>query len=126
MNKIIPYIIYLIYIFVRSNETIHMLQQNKYNAKNTYIKWMKKNIKKCFYIEDFLFILLIINNDILFSVIYMLLFLKRTFTKKQNKLPLKYTARVKRLIFTNMLMHILPIILLEYFNINNIIINIFQ
>ena len=119
MNKIIPYIIYLIYIFVRSNETIHMLQQNKYNAKNTYIKWMKKNIKKCFYIEDLLFILLIINNDILFSVIYTLLILKRTFTKKQNKLPLKYTARVKRLIFTNMLMHILPIILLEYFNINN-------
>ena len=119
MNKIIPYIIYLIYIFVRSNETIHMLQQNKYNAKNTYIKWMKKNIKKCFYIEDLLFILLIINNNILFSVIYTLLILKRAFTKKQNKLPLKYTARVKRLIFTNMFMHILPIILLEYFNINN-------
>ena len=120
MNKIIPYIIYLIYIFVRSNDTIHMLQQNKYNAKNTYIKWMKKNTKKCFYVEDMFFILLIINNNILFSVLYTLLILKRLSTKKQNKLPLKYTSRVKRLIFTNMLMHILPIILLEYFKIDYI------
>lgn len=119
MNKIVPYIIYLIYIFIRSNDTIHMLQQNKYNAKNTYIKWMRKNIKKCFYIEDMLFILLIINNNILFSVIYILLILKRLSTKKQNKLPLKYTSRVKRLIFTNMLMHILPIIMLDYFKIKN-------
>lgn len=118
MNKIIPYLIYLIYIFVRSKDTIHMLQQNKYNAKNTYIKWMKKNTKKCFYVEDMFFILLIINNNILFSVLYSLLILKRLSTKKQNKLPLKYTSRVKRLIFTNMLMHILPIIMLEYFKIN--------
>ena len=120
MNKIIPYIIYLIYIFVRSKDTIHMLQQNKYNAKNTYIKWMKKNTKKCFYVEDMFFMLLIINNNILFSVLYTLLILKRLSTKKQNKLPLKYTSRVKRLIFTNMLMHILPIILLEYFKIDYI------
>ena len=118
MNKIIPYLIYLIYIFVRSKDTIHMLQQNKYNAKNTYIKWMKKNTKKCFYVEDMFFILLIINNNILFSVLYSLLILKRLSTKKQNKLPLKYTSRVKRLIFTNMLMHILPIIVLDYFKIN--------
>ena len=120
MIKIVPYIIYLIYIFVRSNDTIHMLQQNKYNAKNTYIKWLKKNTKKCFYVEDMFFILLIINNNILFSVLYTLLILKRLSTKKQNKLPLKYTSRVKRLIFTNMLMHILPIIILEYFKIDYI------
>ena len=118
MNKIIPYLIYLIYIFVRSNDTIHMLQQNKYNAKNTYIKWMKKNIKKCFYIEDLLFIILIINNNILFSIIYILLILKRLGVKKQNKLPLKYTSRVKRLIFTNMLMHLLPLIILDNLKIN--------
>lgn len=118
MNKIIPYLIYLIYIFVRSKDTIHMLQQNKYNAKNTYIKWMKNNIKKCFYIEDMLFIVFIINNNILFSVIYILLIIKRITIKKQNKLPLKYTSRVKRLYFTNMLMHILPIIVLDYFKIN--------
>lgn len=118
MNKIIPYLIYLIYIFVRSKDTIHMLQQNKYNAKNTYIKWMKNNIKKCFYIEDMLFVVFIINNNILFSVIYILLIIKRITIKKQNKLPLKYTSRVKRLYFTNMLMHILPIIVLDYFKIN--------
>lgn len=118
MNKIIPYLIYLIYIFVRSNDTIHMLQQNKYNAKNTYIKWMKNNLKKCFYIEDLLFIILIINNNILFSILYTLLLLKRISTKKQNKLPLKYTSRVKRLIFTNMLMHLLPLIILDSLKIN--------
>lgn len=118
MNKIIPYLIYLIYIFVRSNDTIHMLQQNKYNAKNTYIKWMKNNLKKCFYIEDLLFIILIINNNILFSIICTLLLLKRISTKKQNKLPLKYTSRVKRLIFTNMLMHLLPLIILDSLKIN--------
>lgn len=118
MNKIITYIIYLIYIFVRSNDTIHMLQQNKYNAKNTYIKWMKNNLKKCFYIEDLLFILLIINNNILFDIICILLTLKRISTKKQNKLPLKYTSRVKRLIFTNMITHVIPIIILDYYKIN--------
>ena len=118
MNKIIPYIIYLIYIFVRSNDTIHMLQQNKYNAKNTYIKWMKKNIKKCFNIQDILFILVIFLNKqeiliIYFIIIYLLFTFKILSTKKQNKLPLKYTSRVKRLIFTNMLIHIIPIIILE-------------
>ena len=119
MNRIVLYIIYIIYIFIRSNDTIHMLQQNKYNAKKTYIKWMKKNIKKCFYITDLIFLIIMLLDDkmidIAFCVIYTLLILKMLFTKKQNKLPLKYTSRVKRLIFTNMIMHIVPIIICHFY-----------
>ena len=35
--------------------------------------------------------------------------------KSQNKLPLKYTSRVKRLTFTNILTHLIPIIIMSIF-----------
>ena len=126
----ISYVIYLIYIFLRSNETLHMLQQNKYNAKKTYLKWMKKNLKKCFYNESIIFVILSIfifvkNQELLkisFCALYIFLIIIILNKKSQNKLPLKFTSRVKRLIFTNMLIHIIPIIIFTTLgNENNLI-----
>ena len=112
-------IIYLIYIFIRSRETIHMLQQNKYNAKGTYVKWLKKNINKAFYGKSIIFLTLIIFLvykksmvlPVYFSVIYLILIIDELTRGGQNKLPLKYTSRVKRLIFTNTLVHLVVVFL---------------
>ena len=50
MTKIflITVIIYFIYTFLKSQDSMHMLQQNKYNRKKTYLKWLNKNPKKAF------------------------------------------------------------------------------
>lgn len=113
-------IIYLIYSFVRSTYTLQMLQQNKYNARNTYLKWLKSNIKKSFNIWDFIFIILMPLTflkenyiSIIFEVICIILIFINISSKSQNKKPLKYTARVKRLVFTNLLVHIVPMFLVK-------------
>ncbi len=125
MNKefIFSAIIYLIYIFLRSKESLHMLQQNKYNRKKTYLKWLVKNIDKSFKNPSILFIIIILfiftENQIIitagFNLIYMILILNILNKQEQNKLPLKYTSRMKRLVFTNMLMHIIPIIIMSLY-----------
>lgn len=119
---LISCIIYFIYVFLRSLGTIHMLQQNKYNAHKTYIKWLKNNLDKGFKNLSILFLIFVLfifykNNRVLvvvFNLFYLLLIINILSYKGQNKLPLKYTSRVKRIIFTNTLMHILPIILLSF------------
>ena len=57
---IISVIIYFIYAFIRSQNSMHMLQQNKYNRKKTYLKWLWKNPAKAFKDYSILFILLIL------------------------------------------------------------------
>lgn len=114
-------IIYMIYIFLRSRQTLHMLQQNKYNAHSTYIKWLKHNLDKGFKNLSIIFVMLIVfiiyKNplvlNVVFNLIYLILIIDILSDKSQNKLPLKYTSRVKRLIFTNMLIHLVPLILLS-------------
>ena len=114
-------IIYLIYIVIRSNETIHMLQQNKYNAKGTYVKWLIKNKDKAFYNTNIIFLFLLFfliyrNSMVLivfFNVIYLILIINELTKGGQNKLPLKFTSRVKRLIVTNTLVHFLIVFLLS-------------
>jgi len=120
-NFLLSCIIYLIYIIIRSNETIHMLQQNKYNAKGTYVKWLVKNKDKAFYGKSVMFLVLLFfliykNSMVLlvfFNVIYLILIIDELTRGGQNKLPLKFTSRVKRLIVTNTLVHALIIFLLS-------------
>ena len=122
---LISVIIYFIYVLLRSTDSMHMLQQNKYNRKKTYLKWIKKNKIKAFKNYSIFFIILSIfifyNNIILlmlcFNVLYLILTVNLILERKksQNKLPLKYTARVKRLTFTNILTHLIPIILMSIF-----------
>jgi UDP-N-acetylmuramoyl-tripeptide--D-alanyl-D-alanine ligase len=95
-----------------------MLQQNRYNRGLRYIKWIIKNFKDNFINLSLLFIIFILfkytDNIIdyisyVFIIVY--LFLGYVFIsnkrKDVTKIPLKYTARIKRLIATNMLIHIL-------------------
>ena len=62
MTKIflISVIIYFIYVFLRSIDSMQMLQQNKYNRKKTYLKWLKKNPAKAFKNYSIFFIILAI------------------------------------------------------------------
>ena len=122
---LISIIVYVIYVFLRSQDSMHMLQQNKYNRKKTYLKWLNINKAKAFKNISILFVLLslfiFINNTSLLILCFILLYLFLTINlvldrkRSQNKLPLKYTARVKRLIFTNTLLILLPIIIMSFF-----------
>ena len=122
---LISVIIYFIYVFLKSGNSIHMLQQNKYNRKKTYLKWLAKNPAKGFKDYSIFFVLLIVfifigNLPLLilcFNVLYLILTANLLLERKksQNKLPLKYTARVKRLVFTNTIVLLLPIIIMCFF-----------
>ena len=122
---LISSVIYFVYIFFRSEDSMHMLQQNKYNRKKTYLKWLNKNKTKAFKNLSIIFILLsvfiFIDNTFLlmlcFNFIYLFLIINLLLERKQsqNKLPLKYTARVKRLTFTNILVVLIPIIVMSIF-----------
>ncbi len=123
-NFLICSIPYFIYVMYKSLDSFHMLQQNKYNRKKTYLKWLKRNPKQ-FVDFSILFVLFIIfmftgTADILlgcFAGFYIILIVKMYLDSKssQNKLPLKYTARMKRLLVTNTITNILPILIMALF-----------
>lgn len=99
-----------------------MLQQNKYNAKMTYVKWLKNNLGKSFINNSLIFLSLLLffiyKNDrvliVFFNIIYLILVIDELTKSGQNKLPLKYTSRVKRLVFTNVLIHFLIVLGLSF------------
>lgn len=110
---------YVIYVLYRSMEAMHMLQQNLYNENNRYIKWIMHNIKKVFSIYDFIPILFIIfmffiddkqiHDFILIASMFVYLYgIYNEYRKNkdnQNKLPLKFTSRIKRLFITIILIY---------------------
>ena len=122
---LISVVIYFVYVFFKSIDSMHMLQQNKYNRKKTYLKWLNKNKEKLFKDYSILFVILIvfafINSNLLliltFNLLYVFLLINLISERKksQNKLPLKYTARVKRLIFTNTLISLMIVIIMSFF-----------
>ena len=57
---LISCIIYFIYTFLKSQDSMHMLQQNKYNRKKTYLKWLNKNKAKAFKDYSIFFIILVV------------------------------------------------------------------
>ena len=104
-----------------------MLQQNFYNEGNRYLKWINKNIYKTLITIDLVTLLLpfliLINKNIAYItafIVYTILFIIK-YTKKrktQVKIDLVYTFRIKRLLFTTIIIYI--IFLLCYFQfINN-------
>ncbi len=120
---IIGVVIYFVYICLLSTKSLHMLQQNRYNRGYKYVKWMMKNIKEQLINVNLIFIVflllyfsdnLINNITYIFVIIYIFLiyiFLKfKSF--EQVKIPLKYTARIKRLLLTNGLFHLLIILII--------------
>lgn len=114
---------FLIYSLYKSKKAMHMLQQNYYDESNRYLFWMFKNLKKVFGNIDILLILasimlmfVNINNDIkvilysLLAFIVFVLYYKKE-KKEQVKKPLVITARIKRLLVTQIIIYFIPIIL---------------
>ncbi len=110
---------FAIYLFLKSKKSIHMLQQNWYNEGNRYLKWTWKNKKTIFLNLDLFFIIFVIGfiaSDVLTMVLFVTLYTGLSLvqlyqqSKEQNKLPLKYTKRVKRLFVTTYLIYLIPII----------------
>lgn len=118
----ITLIIYIIYINIINVKAYHMLQQNRYNRGYRYIKWILRNFKDNFINLSLLFLIFILTSfnetlntlsPYMFAVIT--IFLGYTFVterKTENaKLPLKYTARIKRLMVTNNILYLIPMII---------------
>ena len=116
-------VLYLIHIFIISTRSLHMLQQNRYNRGLRYFKWILRNFDETFISYSLIFLVFIFNkiiNDISsYIFIGLLFFITYVFIDKRKKdsvkLPLKYTARIIRLIITNMIVYIIPIIFMLLF-----------
>ncbi len=119
---LISLLVYLIHTNIISIKSLHMLQQNRYNRGYRYIKWIIKNFNDNFINISLLFLIFIAGlieptiseiSPYLFIVIY--IFLTYVFInnrrKETYKLPLKYTARIKRLIITNNILYLLPVLI---------------
>ena len=111
---ILLFILMYIYIINTTLKSMHMLQQNLYNENNRYIKWVFKNLKISFFninLYGILFTIFLqfpmIDKLDLFIIlvlcsIYITAFIgdKARSKQEQNKKPLVFTKRIKRLEFT--------------------------
>ena len=127
MLFIILFLICTFYLLVyKSRKSLHMLQQNLYNENNRYGKWLFKN-NSVFYDLDVLLLLFaligyVLNGNKTISIILLLIMsliciiMGNTWKKRiktdQNKKPLVVTPRVKRMIYTNTIIHLIPVVLL--------------
>ena len=107
-------IVYFIFISLKSKKTIHMLQQNYYNESHRFVLWVFHNKKKVFINVDILLLLTlccyffefklgVMYATTVSALICMLYYLYNH--KEQTKKPLVVTSRVKRLVFTILLIH---------------------
>lgn len=114
--SLIPFIILLIYDF---RKMLHMAQQNLYNDDHRFLKWTLKDMKsfktplKCLIVVLITYLILlifkldasIITSIYFFIVCFMILLIKIKENKNiDTKIGLKVTARVKRLIITNVIL----------------------
>ena len=114
--SLIPFIGYLI---LKTKKSLHMLQLNWYNLDQRYLKWIIKNPYKVFIDIDaffFIFFCFLFTSEkmsmllfIVFYLVVMTLF-QQAEKKEQVKVPLKITARVKRLIVTIVILYLIPIV----------------
>ena len=127
----------VVYLIIKNKKSLHMLQQNLYNENNRYLKWIKKNKKDAIFSYDYivvfmLLLALIVNNSLFTQCIYVissLVFIILMFIlvsdyredKKSMKHDLVITARIKRLIFTMMLINVIPIVLIFITKVNSLI-----
>ena len=112
--SLIPYFLVVVY---KTKKSLQMLQQNYYDDDNRYFKWIISNISKISFDISILFVLIIltlffeIGIEIgAFIILYGIIYMIYTKDKKVDKKPLVVTARVKRLIFTMMLVYIILIL----------------
>lgn len=119
------YFIIFIYLLKMEKRALHMLQQNLYNENNRYLKWIKNNshntlIKFDIYGILFSMLIFIIVDSRIKSVCFIILIVlyifsylneKRISSTNQNKKPLVYTKRIKRLIVTLSIIYLSLIII---------------
>jgi UDP-N-acetylmuramoyl-tripeptide--D-alanyl-D-alanine ligase len=124
-----------IYVINTTLKSMHMLQQNLYNENNRYIKWVFKNLKISLLNTNLYGILFaiflqfpMIDKLDMFSImvlcsIYIVSLISDRIRSKQeqNKKPLAFTKRIKRLMFTITLIYIIPLII---FFLNTDLVNI--
>jgi len=124
-----------IYVINTTLKSMHMLQQNLYNENNRYIKWVFKNLKISLLNTNlygiifaiFLQFPMIDKLDmfiimVLCSIYIVSLISDRIRAKQeQNKKPLAFTKRIKRLMFTITLIYLIPLII---FFLNTDLVNI--
>ncbi len=111
----ISLILYFLYLFLKTSKNLQMLQQNRYNRGNKYLKWLRSNLKKNYWTWDVLgFVLFSFSKssilDILFMIFYGILLFLFIYEKKkrETKLPLKFTGRIIRLFFTIFIFSLVP------------------
>lgn len=117
--SLIPFIVLLIYDLKKA---LHMAQQNLYNDDHRFLKWTLKDMKtfktplKCSLVVLITYLVLIIFKleasvitSIYFFVVCLIILLIEVKENKNadTKIKLKVTARVKRLIFTNVILLLL-------------------
>ena len=131
MIFIIIYILITLFLLIfKGRRNLHMLQQNLYNENNRYLKWISKNYTQFFDIDLIVLLLVIIGYCLcpklssVFLIIMSILvigltiIIRNRIINDQNKKPLVITSRVKRIMFTNTILYIIPLIIL-FINCNN-------
>ena len=113
----------------KSKNSLHMLQQNLYNENNRYLKWVRKNLKLFLDIDLIAIAISLIGIFVVFDIkmmtILCLLLIIGIFIgigsswnnrvkNSQNKKKLVVTARIKRLITTLTILHLIPAIWLGF------------
>ena len=107
---------------------LQMLQQNVYNEKNKYFSFLMKDIKKNYnlYLLKFLFGLSLLFftefTNILFLYFFVIMFILLlssyfSFIHHQEKLPLKYTKRLIRILSLDVIFYIIILLFIVKLNI---------
>ena len=113
---ILFFIPYFLYTYLKIINGMHMLQQNFYNEGNRYLKWINKNIYKSLITIDLITLILpfvlLINKNITYItafIIYTIIFIIKYIEKRkiQVKIELVYTFRIKRLLFTTIVIYLI-------------------
>ena len=122
--EVLLILVAIIAIIIKSKKSLHMLQQNLYNENNRYIKWVVHNSNNFFSLELLIVLLVAIANvflindntiSVIINLVAIILYLiyivkfKNNLKNEQVKKPLVITARVKRLIVTTTILHLIPI-----------------
>lgn len=114
---------FFIFVMLKSKKALHMLQQNWYNDGNRYLNWIFKNPKKVFLGLDLLFFLFLFGEYVdteillfLFASYYMIVVIATYHNMKleQTKKPLVVTKRVRRLIYTTILIYVMIYIIIGF------------
>ncbi len=124
MRYLVCFVLFIqfLYIIYSTKRSVHMLQQNLYNENNRFVKWIfnnKKSVLLNLNIYGILFSILLFYSkkeeiDIFFLSVLILVYVVSLYIDRgkrkleQNKKPLVITSRVKRLLFTIMLLYLIP------------------